>query len=69
MIILKLKEKSIQKRNKRYLIKNINKFLIINEGKPEGTELISEQVMHEHKTKLYINYQDGRLKFSSHFEL
>ncbi|CAD8144528.1 unnamed protein product [Paramecium pentaurelia] len=32
--------------------------VIINEGKPEGTELITEQVMHEHKNKLFKNYQD-----------
>lgn len=32
--------------------------VIINEGKPEGNELITEQVMHEHKTKLFKNYQD-----------
>ena len=30
--------------------------IIINEGKPEGKELITEQVMQEHKTKLLKNH-------------
>ena len=32
--------------------------VIINEGKPEGGELITEAVMQEHKTKLIANYAD-----------
>lgn len=32
--------------------------VIINEGKPEGGELITEQVMQEHKTKLLGHYRD-----------
>ncbi|KRX08064.1 Armadillo-type fold [Pseudocohnilembus persalinus] len=31
--------------------------IIINEGKPEGNELITETVMQEHKTKLINHYQ------------
>ena len=32
--------------------------MIINEGKPEGGELITEQVMQEHKTKLLTHYKE-----------
>ncbi|KAM3135807.1 hypothetical protein pb186bvf_012060 [Paramecium bursaria] len=32
--------------------------VIINEGKPEGNELITESVMHDHKTKLFKHYHD-----------
>jgi len=32
--------------------------VIINEGKPEGGELITEQVMQEHKTKLLTHYKE-----------
>jgi len=32
--------------------------VIINEGKPEGGELITEQVMQEHKTKLMTHYKE-----------
>ena len=32
--------------------------IVINEGKPEGKELITEQVMQEHKTKLLKHYQE-----------
>lgn len=32
--------------------------MIINEGKPEGGELITEQVMQEHKTKLMTHYKE-----------
>eukprot|EP01017_Pseudomicrothorax_dubius_P004052 TRINITY_DN1072_c0_g2_i4.p1 TRINITY_DN1072_c0_g2~~TRINITY_DN1072_c0_g2_i4.p1 ORF type:complete len:471 (-),score=150.25 TRINITY_DN1072_c0_g2_i4:91-1503(-) len=32
--------------------------IIINEGKPEGTELITETVMHEHKTKFLKYHQE-----------
>jgi hypothetical protein len=35
--------------------------VIINEGKPEGNELITEQVMQEHKSKLFKNYQDKNI--------
>ena len=35
--------------------------VIINEGKPEGNELITEQVMHEHKTKLFKNFQEKNI--------
>jgi uncharacterized beta-barrel protein YwiB (DUF1934 family) len=32
--------------------------VIINEGKPEGNELITETVMQEHKTKLFKHYKE-----------
>ena len=32
--------------------------VIINEGKPEGSELITEPVMHEHKNKLLNHFRD-----------
>lgn len=32
--------------------------MIINEGKPEGNELITESVMLEHKTKLYKHFSE-----------
>lgn len=32
--------------------------MIINEGKPEGNELITENVMQEHKTKLFKHYSE-----------
>jgi len=35
--------------------------VIINEGKPEGGELITEAVMQEHKTKLITNYADKNI--------
>lgn len=35
--------------------------VIINEGKPEGNELITEQVMHEHKSKLIKNYMEKNI--------
>ena len=33
--------------------------IVINEGKPEGKELITEQVMLEHKTKLMKNHKNN----------
>ena len=35
--------------------------MIINEGKPEGGELITEQVMQEHKTKLMNHYKEKNI--------
>jgi len=35
--------------------------VIINEGKPEGNELITETVMMDHKTKLFKFYQDRNI--------
>jgi len=35
--------------------------VIVNEGKPEGNELITETVMMEHKTKLFKNYQEKNI--------
>ena len=35
--------------------------MIINEGKPEGGELITEQVMQEHKTKLLAHYREKNI--------
>jgi hypothetical protein len=35
--------------------------IIINEGKPEGGELITEAVMQEHKTKLISNFTDKNI--------
>jgi hypothetical protein len=35
--------------------------VIINEGKPEGNELITEVVMQEHKSKLMKNFQEKNI--------
>ena len=35
--------------------------MIINEGKPEGSELITEAVMQEHKTKLRQHFSDRNI--------
>ena len=35
--------------------------MIINEGKPEGSELITEAVMQEHKTKLRQHFLDRNI--------
>lgn len=35
--------------------------VIINEGKPEGGELITEQVMQEHKTKLLAHFREKNI--------
>ena len=33
--------------------------IIVNEGKSEGNELITESVLHEHKTKLFKFLMDN----------
>ena len=36
--------------------------IILNEGKLQGNELVTESVLHEHKTKLYKNLMDKNVE-------